>query len=57
MKKGEERLISIPLAVNELRQWDYSKGDYSVVPGMYDLLIGSSSADIRLRTSLEVLHK
>jgi beta-glucosidase len=57
MKKGEERLISIPLAVNELRQWDYSKEDYTVKPGMYDILVGASSEDIRLRTSLEVLHK
>ena len=54
LKKGEEQTVSIPLVVKDLRQWDYSKEDYSVVPGMYDLFIGSSSADIRLQIRLEV---
>lgn len=57
MKKGEERLISIPMVVGELRQWDYSKEDYTVDPGIYDILIGSSSADIRLKTKLQVSDK
>jgi hypothetical protein len=43
--------------MKDLRQWDYTKEDYSVVPGLYDILIGASSADIRLRTRLEVLNK
>jgi beta-glucosidase len=55
--KGEEQMVSIPLVVKELRQWDYSKEDYSVVPGMYDILVGASSADIRLKASLEVINK
>ena len=57
IKKGEEQTISIPLVVKELRQWDYSKKDYSVVPGMYDILVGASSADIRLKTRLEVINE
>ena len=57
MKKGDERTISIPLVIKDLRQWDYSKEDYFVAPGMYDLLIGASSADIRLQTRLEVIAK
>ncbi len=57
MKKGEERTVSVPLVVKELRQWDTSKEDYSVVPGIYDLYIGASSADIRLKTKLEVISK
>jgi beta-glucosidase len=54
LKKGEERTVPIPLVVHELRQWDYAKEDYSVVPGIYDILVGASSADIRLKGSLEV---
>ncbi len=57
IKKGEEQTISIPLVIKELRQWDYSKEDYSVVPGMYDILVGASSADIRLKTRLEVINE
>jgi beta-glucosidase len=53
--KGETRTVSIPLVVKELRQWDYAKGDYLVAPGIYDILIGASSADIKLQTKLEVI--
>ena len=56
-KMGEEQSVSIPLAIRELRQWDYSKNDYSIVPGNYDILVGASSADIRLQTPLQVLNK
>jgi beta-glucosidase len=56
-KKGEEQTVSIPLTIRELRQWDYSKNDYSVVPGNYDILVGASSADIRLQTHLEVISQ
>jgi len=55
LKKDEERMVSIPLVIKELRQWDYIKEDYTVVPGLYDLLVGASSADIRLQTRLEVI--
>lgn len=57
LKKGEEQLMSIPLAVKDLRQWDYSKEDYSVAPGVYELMVGASSADIRLRSSLQVINE
>jgi len=57
LKKGEEKTVSIPLVVKELRQWNYSKNDYSVVPGIYDILVGASSADIRLQTKLEIISR
>jgi beta-glucosidase len=55
LKKGEERTVLVPLVVKELRQWDEAKGDYSVFPGVYDILVGACSADIRLQTKLEVI--
>jgi beta-glucosidase len=57
VRKGEKQLVSIPLVVKELRQWDYSKEDYTVTPGVYNIMIGSSSADIRLKTQLQVVKK
>jgi beta-glucosidase len=57
MKKGGEQTVSIPLVVKELRQWDYAKEDYTVVPGMYDILVGASSADIHLQSRLQVLSQ
>jgi beta-glucosidase len=54
MQKGETRTISIPLVVKELRQWDYSKGTYMVAPGTYEILVGSSSTDIRLQSKISV---
>ena len=53
-RKGEERIIPIPVVVNELRQWDNTKQDYTVAPGIYDLMIGASSSDIRQEVKIEV---
>ena len=57
VRQGEERTITIPLVVQEIRQWNYSKEDYTVTSGLYDLLIGASSGDIRLKTALQVSGK
>jgi beta-glucosidase len=57
LKKGEERILSVPLVLNELRQWDYSREDYTVVPGIYDIQVGASSADIWLQSSLQIVTK
>ncbi|MGA3014510.1 MAG: glycoside hydrolase family 3 C-terminal domain-containing protein [Bacteroidales bacterium] len=56
-KRGEEQMVTIPVVVKELRQWDYSKEDYSVVPGTYLIQIGSSSANLLFETKLEILKQ
>jgi beta-glucosidase len=54
-KKGEEISVKIPLAVKELRTFQPKRMDYWITPGIYPILIGASSADIRLTTNLKVL--
>jgi beta-glucosidase len=51
-KVGESKQIHITLAVQDLQYWDLTKKRYTVHPGPYDILIGSSSADIRLKKSI-----
>lgn len=53
-QKGETRNISFAVPVGRLRHYNPEINDYSVSEGSYELLIGSSSDDIRLKTVLTV---
>lgn len=57
IRKGEEKMVPLQLPIKELRQWDYSLGDYTIVPGKYELQVGASSSDIRVQAELEVVDK
>jgi beta-glucosidase len=48
LKSGESRTVEIPVPVKNLRYWDVLKKSYVVDRGDYDVLVGASSADIRL---------
>jgi hypothetical protein len=50
---GEARMVSLTLDARELRMLD-DAGDWTVEPGVYQLLVGASSRDIRLRGEIEV---
>jgi beta-glucosidase len=52
--KGGTRTIRIPLKMAQLRHYDEEKKDYAVAPGKYEIQIGASSDDIRLRQIIEV---
>jgi len=49
-QKGESRKIDISIPVIRLRHFNPDINDYSVAKGSYDILIGASSDDIRLKT-------
>lgn len=51
---GESRETEIKIPVNRLRHFNTLINDYSVAHGNYELLIGASSDDIRLKTSLTI---
>ena len=51
---GEKTTVSLPLAAANLAFWDTSLHDWSVEWGVFEIRVGSSSADIRLRGSLTV---
>lgn len=56
LKAGETQMVSFLLTQQELGMWTNSQGKekFEVEPGMFTLMIGSSSEDIRLRGKLLV---
>jgi len=51
---GEKRTVSFPLATRNLAFWSADAHDWKVEDGKFDILVGSSSADIRVRGTLTV---
>ena len=47
--KGESQTVEIPLPVKSFRYFNEKKDQYVVEPGKYELQIGSSSGDIKLK--------
>jgi beta-glucosidase len=54
IRKGESKEVVIPLDMSKLSYWDIGSQQYTVEPGKYELHIGPSSSDIRLRTEMIV---
>ncbi|MEJ8302457.1 glycoside hydrolase family 3 C-terminal domain-containing protein [Saccharibacillus sacchari] len=52
---GQSVTVSFELPVRELAFWDVSRDRFCVESGVYTLLIGSSSADIRVQTAVTVV--
>jgi len=48
LKAGEERTVTIALPRKRLETWDAKSNTMRFVPGLYQLMIGSSSADTNL---------
>ena len=51
---GQTRTVRIPLAASQLAYWDAGRKAFTVESEPVRLLIGASSADIRLRADVEV---
>jgi beta-glucosidase len=49
LKAGESRQVSIPLPRESFEVWDAQTNTMRVLPGDYELLVGSSSADSDLQ--------
>ncbi len=54
IKKGEVKTVEISLPVRSLKYYDDAKMGYVVEPGKYELQVGSSSSDIRLKRTITV---
>ncbi|MCK4343839.1 MAG: glycoside hydrolase family 3 C-terminal domain-containing protein [Bacteroidales bacterium] len=54
LKKGETKTIEIPVKINDLSYYDEKQGDFVLEPGVFELQIGASSSDIRLKTHIIV---
>jgi beta-glucosidase len=54
LNPGETKHVTIPLAASQLSYYDVVTHRFIVAPGTFNVMIGSSSDDIRLRANLEV---
>jgi beta-glucosidase len=52
--KGESKTVEISLPVESLKYFSVQKNDYVVEPGKYELQVGPSSSDIKLKKLLTV---
>ncbi|MFJ8946797.1 glycoside hydrolase family 3 C-terminal domain-containing protein [Streptomyces sp. NPDC102395] len=49
---GERAEVSFEVPLSAFAFWDVARGGWRLEPGPYDLLVGSSSEDVRLRTTV-----
>ncbi|MER7926573.1 glycoside hydrolase family 3 C-terminal domain-containing protein [Streptomyces sp. NPDC096057] len=49
---GETADVSFEVPLSAFAFWDVARGGHRVEPGPYDLLVGASSEDVRLRTTV-----
>ena len=54
LKKGETKRVTIKLGEEAFRMYDIRQHKFVVEPGSFKVLVGASSADIRLTTELEI---
>jgi fibronectin type III domain protein len=46
--------VRLPLKASALQYWDAARGSFEVEPDQVSVMVGSSSADIRVKKSVEV---
>ncbi len=51
---GKTVTVKVPINQFSMRQFDESKDDYTVYPGIYELMIGSSSSDVKITKNLTI---
>jgi beta-glucosidase len=54
LKAGEKRTVRIPLKASQLAYWDQASGAFKVEAAPVKLMIGESSADIRLARTVKL---
>jgi beta-glucosidase len=54
LEAGQSKTITLEIPVKQLAYYDMKIHDFRVEPGIFDVLVGSSSEDIRLRGTTSV---
>lgn len=54
MRPGQKQTVAFTLAGEKLAFWNVKTHGFVVEPGAFDLLVGSSSEDIRVQTRIQV---
>ena len=56
LKAGESKAVSIDFPRERFEGWDEKTNTMRVVPGKYELMVGSSSADNDLKKAVVTIH-
>ncbi|MBR1927915.1 MAG: glycoside hydrolase family 3 C-terminal domain-containing protein [Bacteroidales bacterium] len=51
LKKGESKVVTVPVRREDLRHWSESQGKFIILEGLPEVMVGASSSDIRLRSN------
>lgn len=54
LKANESALVTLDLQADAFSYWDPERHDWVLEPGEFEILVGSSSRDIRLRTTIRL---
>jgi beta-glucosidase len=54
VKPGETKRVSLSLKGDQLAYWNVDAHRFEIEPGQLELMIGSSSADLKLKKILRV---
>jgi beta-glucosidase len=54
LKPGETKTVTFSLPVEQLAFWDTGKHEFTIHPGMFDVMVGAASDDVRQKGSFEV---
>ena len=57
LRPNETRTVRLPLKGTDLTYWDADKHSFVVEPGSVSIMLGASSADVRLEKTIEVKEK
>ena len=57
LKAGEKKHCTVQLSDRCFTMWDRTEKDFSIISGNYNILVGSSSVDIRLSGKIKVKGK
>ena len=50
LKKGQSKTVTVPLRREDLRYWSETQKRFIIPEGIPEIMVGASSADIRLKT-------
>jgi beta-glucosidase len=57
LNPGQAATVTVPLDSRAFAQWDTTNHTWLITPGTYQILVGSSSRDIRVQSSLAMPAK
>ncbi len=56
LQPGETKTVTFPLSAEKLAFWDEKTHGFIVEPGAFDVMVGASSSDIRLKDQINVVQ-